>query len=50
MSLDEAKQELAMLLRNGQISEYHYQQELASLKYAYAEAQSHRSDQQGVSA
>jgi len=50
MTYYEARQQLAMMLRNGQITEYHYQQELASLKYAYGEAMSAQDDKQGVSA
>jgi len=50
MTYDEARQQLAMMLRNGQISEYHYQQELAALKYEYGERCSCADDQQGVSA
>jgi len=50
MTYDEARQQLAMLLRNGQISEYHYQQELAALKYEYGEAMNAQDDKQGVSA
>ena len=50
MSYGEAKQELAMLLHNGQISKYHYQQELAALKYAFAEACGKQDDQARVSA
>jgi hypothetical protein len=48
MTFFDAKQELAMMLRNGQMTLDEYEVELASLKYAYGEAMSRADDLQGV--
>lgn len=48
MSFFDAKQEIAMLLRNGQLSLDEYEVELKALKYAHGEAMSAQDDQQGV--
>ena len=48
MTFFDAKQELAMLLRNGQLSLDQYEIELAALKYAHAESMSRADDRQGV--
>ncbi len=48
MSFFDAKQELAMLLRNGQMTLDEYEFELAALKYAHAESMSWADDRQGV--
>jgi hypothetical protein len=50
MSFWDAKQELAMLLRNGQLSIDEYEIELAALKYAHGEVMGRADDQRGVSA
>lgn len=50
MSFFDAKQEIAMLLRNGQMTLDKYEIELAALKYAHAESMSKADDQQGVAA
>ena len=49
MSYFDAKQTLNMMLRNGQISEYDYSQELTALNYAYSEQQTKADDNRGVS-
>lgn len=48
MSFFDAKQELAMMLRNGQLSLDEYEIELAALKYAHGECLNRADDQQGV--
>lgn len=50
MTFFDAKQELAMLLRNGQLSLDEYEIELAALKYAHGEAVNRADDLRGVSA
>ena len=50
MSFWDAKQELAMMLRNGQLSLDEYEFELKALKYAHAESMSREDDRQGVAA
>lgn len=50
MSFFDAKQEIAMLLRNGQMTLDEYEVELKALKYAHGEAMNKADDQQGVAA
>jgi hypothetical protein len=50
MTFFDAKQELAMMLRNGQMTLDEYEVELASLKYAQGEVMSHADDKCGVAA
>tara|TARA_R110000772_G_scaffold162138_2_gene273319 strand:+ start:333 stop:485 length:153 start_codon:yes stop_codon:yes gene_type:complete len=50
MSFFDAKQQLAQMLRNGQLSLDQYEIELAALKYAHAESMSRADDRQGVAA
>lgn len=50
MSFFDARQELAMLLRNGQMTLDEYEVELRALKYAHGESMSAQDDQQGVAA
>lgn len=50
MTFFDAKQQLAMMLRNGRLSLDEYEIELAALKYAHAESMSREDDRQGVAA
>tara|TARA_R100001039_G_scaffold38834_1_gene41979 strand:+ start:8521 stop:8673 length:153 start_codon:yes stop_codon:yes gene_type:complete len=49
MSFFDAKQELAQMLRNGQLSLDEYENEMAALKYAHGEAMGRADDLRGVS-
>ena len=50
MSFFDAKQQLAQMLRNGQMTLDEYEFELAALKYVHAESMSRADDRQGVAA
>ncbi|WP_185859276.1 hypothetical protein [Vreelandella populi] len=50
MSFFDAKQQLAQMLRNGQMTLGQYEVELEALKYAHGESMSSADQRQGVAA